>query len=71
MVGKDHIGCGIYFQLNDGISDIMGYPDDLKLNSCMTLFGYIDPTIDVFDRIIEKFYNGKKDQLTLELLEKK
>lgn len=59
------------YKLNDNISDILGYPDDLKLNSCMTLFNYADPALDVFDRIINKFYNGKKDQLTLDLLEDK
>ena len=31
--------------LNDNIENILGYPDYLKLNSCMTLFNYIDPSI--------------------------
>ena len=56
------------YKLNDEISDIMGYPDDLKLKSCMTLFSYIDPAIDIFNKIIEKFYNGERDQITLDLL---
>ena len=56
------------YKLNDEISNIMGYPDDLKLKSCMTLFSYIDPAIDIFNKIIEKFYNGERDQITLDLL---
>lgn len=56
------------YQLNGNISNILGYPDDLKLKSCMTLFNYIDPSIDIFNKIIDKFYNGEKDSKTLELL---
>lgn len=36
---------------------VMGYPDDLKLRSCMTLFAQVsdDP---VFDAVLAKFYGG-------------
>ncbi len=57
------------YQLNDNISNILGYPDDLKLKSCMTLFNYVDPTIEIFNKIIDKFYNGEKDFNTIKLLE--
>ena len=56
------------YQINDNISNILGYPDDLKLKSCMTLFSYADPSIDIFNKIIDKFYNGEQDSKTLELL---
>lgn len=56
------------YQLNNHIEDILGHPDDLKLLSCMTLFHYIDPKIDIFEKIIQKFYNGKYDMNTLNLL---
>lgn len=49
---------------------VMGYPDNLKLRSCMTLFDYVDPEIDVFGRVLEKFYSGEKDDRTIELLQK-
>lgn len=49
------------YKLDDNIYNILGYTDALKLNSCMTLFNYIDPSIDIFIKIIDKFYNGKKD----------
>lgn len=51
-------------------TEIFGYPDDLKLNSCMTLFSEIAPEIEVFNKVLEKFFSGKKDDKTLELLEK-
>ena len=46
---------------------LMGYPDDLKLRSCMTLFAQVsdDP---VFDAVLAKFYGGRADARTLELL---
>lgn len=46
---------------------VMGYPDDLKLRSCMTLFAQVsdDP---VFDAVLAKFYGGRADARTLELL---
>ncbi len=47
---------------------VMGYPDDLKLCSCMTLFEIAAPEQPVFARVIEKFYSGRRDRLTLELL---
>lgn len=48
---------------------IFGTPDDLKLLSCMTLFEAIDsPHKEIFKRVIAKFYNGKRDNTTLQLL---
>lgn len=47
---------------------IMGYPDDLKLRSCMTLFAEADPNEDIFQKVLDKFFNGVKDERTLEIL---
>lgn len=49
---------------------VMGVPDDLKLRSCMTLFEAATPEHPEFAAILEKFYGGKRDPLTLELLAK-
>jgi uncharacterized protein (DUF1810 family) len=46
----------------------MGYPDDLKLRSCMTLFAEADPSEEVFQKVLDKFFNGEKDERTLEIL---
>ena len=47
---------------------VMGYPDNLKLCSCMTLFEAAAPEEKVFGRVLDKFYGGQRDRLTLELL---
>ena len=48
---------------------VFGRPDDRKLRSCMTLFEQADPSIPVFGRVLEKFFDGKRDHLTLRILE--
>ena len=49
-------------------TEILGYPDDLKLKSCMTLFFSVAPQIDIFEKVLEKFFAGEKDKKTLDLL---
>jgi uncharacterized protein (DUF1810 family) len=49
---------------------IFGSPDDLKLQSCATLFECVSPPNSVFDRILEKYYGGERDAKTLRLLGK-
>ena len=53
---------------SDDAEDVMGYPDDLKLRSSMTLFNAVAPEIGVFQKVLDKFYNGEADQRTLDLL---
>lgn len=47
---------------------IFSYPDNLKFRSCMTLFegSATDPTI--FRAALLKYFGGKSDQLTLDIL---
>lgn len=61
--------CNELYKLDDSIENIFGYPDYLKLNSCMTLFEYSIQGEKIFGKIIDKFYNGKRDRVTLEMLE--
>lgn len=49
-------------------SEIMGYPDDLKLRSSATLFAAVSPEGSVFHRLLEKFFDGEPDSRTLEIL---
>lgn len=58
------------YKLDGNISNIMGYPDDLKLKSSMTLFSIADPSNDIYKKILDKFYNGEVDQVTIDLLKK-
>ena len=48
---------------NDAL-EVLGYPDNLKLCSSMTLF-YIATEDKLFADVLEKFYGGKQDELTL------
>lgn len=50
--------------------EVFGEIDSLKLNSCMTLFDYVSEDENVFYEVIEKFYDGKKDEKTLQLIRK-
>lgn len=54
---------------SDDATYVMGYPDDLKLKSSMTLFDEVSD-IDVFKKVLDKFYNGEKDEMTISLLNK-
>ena len=49
------------------VSEIFGYPDDLKLKSSMTLFSEV-ATDSVFARVLDKYFQGERDSKTLELL---
>lgn len=48
---------------------IMGSPDDLKLRSCMTLFNLVPGTNPVFQSVLDKYFGGKPDPLTMQLID--
>lgn len=50
------------------IREIMGTPDDVKLRSCATLFAAVTPPGSVFDRLLAKYHDGRRDDLTLQAL---
>ena len=50
------------------ITDILGYPDDLKFRSSMTLFAALDDAPPVFAAALRQFFAGKPDARTLEIL---
>ena len=49
-------------------SEIFGSPDDVKLRSSMTLFAVASGQGSVFQRVLDKYYRGEKDDRTLQLL---
>lgn len=51
-------------------TDVMGYPDDLKLRSSMTLFALVAHGQPEFESVLVKFFGGHKDSRTLELLQR-
>ncbi len=62
------ISDALLHQPEEGIQRVMGYPDDLKLCSSMTLFEAAAPEYTVFREVQVKFFDGKRDSVTLNLL---
>lgn len=54
---------------NGNIDDILGFPDNMKLRSCMTLFEYVAPEIKEFGMVLDKYFDGGRDKGTIEFLE--
>jgi uncharacterized protein (DUF1810 family) len=50
------------------IDQILGYPDDLKFRSSMTLFASVAADNQLFRDALQKYFAGKPDHLTLDLL---
>ena len=49
--------------------EVMGRPDNLKLKSSMTLFALAKPECEVFQKVLDKFFHGERDQRTVEILQ--
>ena len=47
---------------------VMGFPDNLKLRSSMTLFAQAEPDCPIFQQVLDKYYGGKMHERTLTLL---
>lgn len=54
-------------ETNDA-SYIFGTPDDMKLRSSMTLFNAATPEVEVFQKVLDKFFAGAPDPRTLEII---
>jgi uncharacterized protein (DUF1810 family) len=57
--------------LKQDVSDanlIFGSPDDMKLKSCMTLFASLENTDEVFQAVLDKYFQGTKDDKTLSII---
>jgi len=52
---------------NKSAGEIFGYPDNLKLKSCLTLFSFVAPEHKVFEEVLQKYFK-EEDKKTLELL---
>lgn len=49
------------------IHNVMSSVDCMKLRSSMTLFDLVSPK-DVFNKVLEKYYGGQRDPLTLKMV---
>lgn len=52
----------------NNVFDIFDFPDNLKLRSSMTLFFRAAPDIPVFKAVLDKFFSGVEDTVTLRIL---
>ena len=60
--------CGELLKHSDrSVQGILGSIDSMKLKSSMTLFDMVSPN-DVFDKVLDTFYFGERDNLTLEII---
>jgi uncharacterized protein (DUF1810 family) len=48
--------------------EIFGKPDERKLKSSMTLFSILNDPNPIFQQVLDKYYNGMKDENTLKLI---
>ena len=53
---------------NKSVTDIFGWPDDLKFRSSMTLFSCVANSSTIFSEVLDRYFQGKRDTKTLELL---
>lgn len=70
ILGKHLVEIAETFLTIDGKTAhaILGSPDDLKLRSSMTLFANVPGAHSVFEKVIQKYFNGFQDELTLQVL---
>lgn len=61
--------CGLLLQVNGRSAyEIFGFPDDRKLQSCLTLFSMTPHASTLFLKLLSKYYAGEKDSATLDIL---
>ena len=53
---------------NSDVDKIFEYPDNLKLKSSMTLFDYVSEEGNIYSQILDRFFNGERDVITMDLI---
>ena len=61
-------GDGCIVRPSKDANDVIGFPDNLKLRSSMTLFARTEPDCKTFQKVLDKFFAGKMDERTVSLL---
>lgn len=72
VLGKRLLECteAVVALKGGSLSEIFGYPDDMKFKSSMTLFEKIAGSGSVFSSALDKYCHGERDAATLRLLDK-
>ena len=61
--------CEILLSLKDASMDeVMGFPDDLKLLSSMTLFEALSDSNSIFTKMIAFYFDDERDETSLEII---
>ena len=61
--------CEVLMRLeNKDAGSIFGFPDLLKLRSCVTMFAALSEENSIFQQVLDAYYDGMADQTTLERL---
>ena len=70
VLGKRLIeACEILLSLKDAsIEEVMGFPDDLKLLSSMTLFEFISGSNSIFTKMIEVYFDNERDENSIKII---
>jgi uncharacterized protein (DUF1810 family) len=70
LLGARLVECTNVMLTHNGLTarSILGSPDDLKFRSSMTLFLTVSEKGSPFERALEKYYGGVRDERTLTLL---
>jgi uncharacterized protein (DUF1810 family) len=50
--------------------EVFGSPDDMKLRSCATLFAAVAPAGSIFQKVLDKFFAGQRDDRTVQLMDR-
>ena len=72
VLGKRLRECAESILVLEGLSAsmIFGFPDEMKLKSSMTLFASVAEAGSAFIRVLEKYFQGNRDERTLALLDR-
>ena len=63
--------CEMLLSLKDASMDeVMGFPDNLKLLSSMTLFEFISGSNSIFTKIIGVYFDDVRDDASLKILQR-
>lgn len=61
--------CHVLTELKtNNATEVFGRPDDVKLKSSMTLFSLVPDTDPIFQNVLDKYYGGKRDRITMKKL---
>ena len=69
LSGRLYELCGVLLKHKDKTAlEIFGDIDEMKLKSSMTLFALTSEDCTIFDEVLENFFGGEMDEVTVKLI---